>query len=242
MEKWNPWHGCTKISAGCKHCELFSKDARYGRDASQIFMTQSFDLPVKKNRQGEYKLCPTDSVVLTCTTSDFFHPAADSWRTQAWSIIKARSDLEFYITTKRPERFSVGLPDDWHEGYDNVHLIVSCEDQWAVNRRLPILHKVPARHKEISLQPLLGSVNIRKYLKDIELVSCGGETDLSGAARPCDYRWVISVMLQCMENDTPFRFLSTGDLFRKGKKVYHIAKDEQKKQAELAGVDFFSRT
>ena len=47
---WNPWHGCTKLSAGCKYCYVYRQDAMYGTEeaASVCRKTASFDLPVKK--------------------------------------------------------------------------------------------------------------------------------------------------------------------------------------------------
>ena len=46
-------------------------------------------------------------------TSDFFIEEADSWRKEIWQMVKERKDLNFYIITKRIERFNVSIPDDW---------------------------------------------------------------------------------------------------------------------------------
>lgn len=59
---WNLWHGCTKISAGCKYCYMFTADEKFGRDSRTVHKTQNFNLPLKKNRQGEYKI-PSGEVV-----------------------------------------------------------------------------------------------------------------------------------------------------------------------------------
>ena len=29
---WNPWHGCTKISPGCRHCYVYRQDEMYGSE------------------------------------------------------------------------------------------------------------------------------------------------------------------------------------------------------------------
>lgn len=97
MSTWNPWHGCTKISPGCYHCYVYRRDAEFGKDASVVSKTASFNLPVKKNRKGEYKLQPDGDFVYTCFTSDFFHPNADEWRPDAWAMMKERSDLDFSL-------------------------------------------------------------------------------------------------------------------------------------------------
>ncbi|MCQ2229825.1 MAG: phage Gp37/Gp68 family protein [Bacteroidales bacterium] len=31
---WNPWHGCTKISQGCKYCYVYCQDEMYGSETS----------------------------------------------------------------------------------------------------------------------------------------------------------------------------------------------------------------
>ena len=53
---WNPWHGCHKTSPGCLNCYMYRRDAKYYIDSSVVKRTASFDLPVQRNRNGEYKL------------------------------------------------------------------------------------------------------------------------------------------------------------------------------------------
>ena len=137
MPLWNPWHGCTRCSTGCKNCYVYRRDAEFGKDASIVKKTASFNLPLKKDRHGNYKLKPEDGTVMTCFTSDFFHPDADPWRPEAWQMMKIRSDLHFYFITKRPQRFHEGLPEDWGDGYDNVHICCTCENQYEADTRLP---------------------------------------------------------------------------------------------------------
>ena len=80
MAVWNPWHGCRKISPGCLNCYVYRRDAEFGKDASVIAKTASFDLPVRRNRKGEYKLQPDGEPGYTCMPSDFFLKAADRVR------------------------------------------------------------------------------------------------------------------------------------------------------------------
>ena len=128
MSSWNPWHGCHKISPGCQNCYVYRTDAKYGRDASHVKKTQEFNLPIKRKKNGAYKLQPGD-IVFTCFTSDFFLKEADEWRAEAWQMIQTRSDLEFFIITKRIDRFLINLPPDWGKGYPNVSICVTSEDQ-----------------------------------------------------------------------------------------------------------------
>ena len=94
MSLWNPWHGCTKCSPGCRNCYVYRRDAEFGKDASIVKKTVSFNLPVKKDRRGNYKLKPEDGTVMTCFTSDFFHPDADAWRPEAWQINRDNAGIK----------------------------------------------------------------------------------------------------------------------------------------------------
>lgn len=80
---WNPWHGCTKISAGCKYCYVYRQDEMYGADvsSSEVRKTGNFNLPVKRKRDKSYKI-GSGTLVYTCFTSDFFVDGADEWRSE----------------------------------------------------------------------------------------------------------------------------------------------------------------
>lgn len=240
MSFWNPWHGCTKLSSGCRNCYVYRRDAEFGKDASIVQKTSSFDAPLKKDRHGNYKMKPGDGMVMTCFTSDFFHPDADPWRPEAWRMMKIRSDLEFYFVTKRPQRFFEGLPADWGAGYENVHIVCTCENQQETDRRLPVFLELPIRHKEIIHEPMLGEIHIEPYLEKyhdtIECVSCGGESGPD--ARICNYAWIIKTQMQCIEYRVPFRFHQTGSVFQKGHQIYHIDRKDQEAQARKAGIDY----
>ena len=197
-------------------------------------------MPVKKNRKGQYKLQPDGDYVYTCFTSDFFHPAADEWRPEAWAMIRERSDLDFFFVTKRPERFQAGLPEDWGNGYENVHICCTCENQRMADKRLPIFLELPIRHKSIIHEPMLEQINIRHYLENysaiIEEVTCGGESGED--ARICDYSWVLNTMMQCVEYNVRFHFKQTGANFKRGNRIYKIDRKDQMSQAAKAGIDF----
>lgn len=195
---WNPWHGCHKISPGCQNCYVYRRDESIGKDASIVTKTGDFYLPLKKNRQKEYKLQPQNGSVFTCMTSDFFLEEADEWRPECWRMIRERSDLRFAIITKRIHRFMECIPDDWGEGYPNVSVYCTVENQQMADYRLPIYLELPIRHKHICHEPMLGPINIEPYLATgkIEYVLCGGES--GEQARPCHYQWILDTRDQCI--------------------------------------------
>ena len=136
---WNPWHGCHKISEGCRHCYGYRQDALFGAgDSSRVVRNADFDLPVRRGRSGRYKI-PPGTFVVTCLTSDFFVEEADAWRDEAWAMIRHRSDCMFLIITKRIDRFYRCIPSDWNEGYPNVTVSCTMENQRRYDERFPIL-------------------------------------------------------------------------------------------------------
>ena len=100
---WNPWHGCRKISEGCRHCYVYRQDERHDKDSSEVRKTSAFNLPVRRSRDGRFKV-PAGEMVYTCFTSDFLVEEADAWRAEAWEMIRTRSDLRFFFITKRIDR------------------------------------------------------------------------------------------------------------------------------------------
>jgi len=236
MAKWNLWHGCHKISPGCKNCYVYRFDAAFNGDASSVSKTADFDLPLRRKRNGDYKL-PAGETIYTCFTSDFFLEEADDWRIDAWNMIRLRTDLQFYIITKRIDRFKINLIPDWGEGYENVTICSTCETQEMADYRLPILLSLPIKHKAIICEPLLERINLSRWLPpSIEEVIVGGES--GNIARICDYDWVLDIRTQCIEKKVAFYFKQTGARFVKDGHLYYIKRQDQHSQAAKAGIDF----
>ena len=94
----------------------------------------------KKN--GTYKI-PSGNLVYTCFTSDFLIEDADEWRAEAWEMMRIRQDLRFLFITKRIDRLQQCLPPDWGDGYENVTICCTMENQDRVDYRLPIYKEIP---------------------------------------------------------------------------------------------------
>lgn len=236
---WNPWHGCHKLSEGCRHCYVYREDAMFGSAVASdvVRLTSNFQLPIKRRRDRKTYKIESGTMVFTCFTSDFFLQEADAWRIEAWKMIKERRDLTFFIITKRIDRFMVNLPDDWGEGYDNVMIGCTVENQDRADYRLPIFLKMPIKHKSIMVAPMLEKVNIQPYLtSEIEEVSVGGESGTY--ARVCDYEWVLDVRRQCVEADISFHFHQTGARLRVNGQVHRIAREFQHAQARKANINY----
>lgn len=236
MANWNPWHGCKKYSEGCENCYVYRTDSKHGIDSTKVKRNKDFNAPIAKNKRGEYKILPGDTVY-TCFTSDFFIEDADEWRPQAWKMIKQRADLNFLIITKRILRFSECIPSDWEDGYDNVEICCTTETQKRADERLPTFISLPIKHKSIICEPILSSIDLSNYLcKDIRQVVVGGESGEN--ARICNYDWVLDIRAQCIENDVPLYFKQTGARFVKDNKLYKIKRKFQHSQAKRAGLNY----
>lgn len=233
---WNPWHGCRRISEGCEHCYMYFLDGKRGIDTSLVTRTSNFDLPLQKNRHGEFKLKPGMHIYVGLST-DFFVEEADEWRPEVWRMMRRRSDIAFRLLTKRAHRIRECLPADWGEGYENVMLSVTCENQRRADERLPILVDIPAKHRGFMAAPFIGPVDAYRFLATgkIEEVLCGGEN--YDGARPCHYDWVKSLSDQCATYDVTFNFIETGTVFIKDNRTFHIpSKRIQSQQAHRSGL------
>ena len=236
---WNPWHGCKKCSESCQNCYMYFLDEQRGRSGADIYRTKSgFTYPLSKDRYGRYKI-QSGEQLRVCMTSDFFLEDADAWRDEAWSIIRQRPDVVFFLLTKRPERVRSCLHYDWGDGWENVFFNVSAENQKRADERIPILLDLPFKHKGIMCAPLIGEIGIEKYLSDgqIEQVLCDGE-NYSGA-RPCHYEWVRRLRDECERHGVTFVFCGTGRRFVKDGRMYAIESSElQSSQAYRSGLSY----
>ncbi|MCI6797214.1 MAG: phage Gp37/Gp68 family protein [Succinatimonas sp.] len=163
---WNPWHGCKKKSEGCRHCYMFYLDKMRNADGSKIYRVKNnFDYPLQRDLHGSYKV-KSGEQLRVCLTSDFFLEEADPWRDEAWEIMHERPDVAFLLLTKRPERVASCLPQNWNDGWENVLLSVSAENQVRADERLEILATLPFKHKGVVAAPFIGPVSLEKYLAE----------------------------------------------------------------------------
>lgn len=237
---WNLWHGCKKVSEGCKFCYVYRQDAMFEKSGAMFYVTNNFDLPVKKDRKGEYKV-KSGEVVFACLTSDFFLDLADDYRAKAWDYIRVRKDLFFVIITKRIERFMECVPNDWGNGWEHVYIGCTVENQRRAEQRLPIFLDLQIKHKFIICEPLLEKLDLRPFLCDqIEEVIAGGESGVD--VRVCDYDWIVDLREQCKEKNISFTFKQTGAYFKKDGRVFNIKRQFQASQAQKANLNFNGKT
>lgn len=104
------------------------------------------------------------------------------------------------------------IPNDWGEGYDNVYLCCTAEDQANADYRLPIFHDLPAKHKMIMVEPMFSKVDLSKYLatgRYMQVVA-GGECSNHISCRTSRWSQVKYLYDQCKKYHVSFVFERTG--------------------------------
>lgn len=234
MAMWNPWRGCKKCSDGCLHCYIHKGDYKRGVNTSDVVKTKDFFKPVEKLKNGSFKM--KSGLVYLCFSSDFLIAEADTWRKECWQMIEERKDCTFLFLTKRIDRFMRCIPENWGDGYENVVVCCTVENQKNADYKLSIFKDLPIKHKCITAQPLLERIDIENYLDGIELVVVGGESDKN--ARVFNYDWALDLREQCIRKNVSFEFRQCGTYFIKDGKGYKLQTKDLCKQARAAAIDY----
>ena len=232
---FNPWIGCTKVSPGCDHCYAeVSTPSRtmaivWGpNEARKHTSAANWNLPRRWNaghaeffaKHGRRRR------VFCASLADVFDNKADqAWREELWTLIRETPNLDWLLLTKRIGNVAGMLPADWGDGYPNVWLGISVVNQEETDRDIPKLLAVPAAIRFLSMEPLLGSVDIpfdrlREWNRlallnqqehaasRIDWVIVGGESGQH--ARPMEQEWVESLRTQCQNENVAFFFKQWG--------------------------------
>ena len=193
---WNPWMGCTKVSAGCKNCYMFREQIRYGHDPAVIRRSKTTFYDPKKWEEPRR--------IFVCSWSDFFHEdVPPEWRITAWTIMRNNPRHTFLLLTKRPENIKYTILSDWFEQSPNIWLGVTAENQDNIDR-LSALYDIPAATKFLSAEPLLGHLDLSEHMGFIDWVIVGGESGPN--FRPMKEEWATDIRDQCIEHGVPFFF------------------------------------
>ena len=162
---FNPWIGCTRVSPACDNCYAETlATGRLGREwgpHAARRRTKTWGDPVRWNRQAEgATVRPRVFVASLADVFDNHKSIEDAWRRELWALIRQCRNLDFLLLTKRPQNILRYLPSDWGKGYPNVWLGATVENQTEADRRIPSLLSVQARVHFLSMEPLLGPVDL----------------------------------------------------------------------------------
>lgn len=210
---FNPWWGCTKVSPGCKHCYAETLSNRYGHaiwgphSDRRIFGEKHWQEPLKWHRSAIEQ--GRRIRVFCASMADVFEDnrKIEAEREKLWQLIEETPMLDWLLLSKRPENMLKFAP--WSNAWpDHVWAMTSVENQEEAERRLPVLLHVPAVVRGLSVEPLIGPVDLSEWLADIQWVIVGGESGPN--ARPMHPDWVRKVQDQCERFNVAFFFKQWG--------------------------------
>jgi protein gp37 len=202
---FNPWTGCTKITPGCDHCyaEGWAKRSghvKWGNHERKRTTTDYWKAPVIWNRNADrFEAANGHRQRVFCASlADVFDNQAEAdWRKDLFSLIRQTPRLDWLLLTKRPFNIARFLPDDWGNGYHNVWLGMTAEDQQRFDARWQHLASVPAVVRFVSYEPAIGALSIADADVKPDWLIVGGES--GGGARSMKPAWVRSIVDECRQ-------------------------------------------
>jgi protein gp37 len=199
---WNIARGCTKVDEDCRFCYMYRdsfESTRY--NPLQVVRTKTvFNLPLKLKEPSK---------IFTCSLTDFFHVSIDSYRDEAWDIIRKCPQHTFQILTKRPERIKDCLPNDWNENFNNVWIGTSVGSDNGIKRIYDLMDafnefkngglelRKPVTF--ISFEPLHEYIDCNFDISTIiwfDWIIIGGESGNETGKyryRPCELKWIEEI-------------------------------------------------
>lgn len=232
---FNPWSGCTKVSAACDNCYAERWGARFGvewgnhprRRTSESYWTQPLKWDRAAQRAGERK------TVFCASLADWLDNQVDPvWRGELGTLIARTPNLDWLLLSKRPQNYETLAPWPVSDPPPNVSLGTTIENQAEADRRIPEILRWRARWHFISAEPLLGPIDLRMLHYDgitnidaltglhgvgrphapgtrIDWTIAGGES--GPGARPAHPDWVRSLRDQCQAAGVAFFFKQWGE-------------------------------
>jgi len=199
---FNPWSGCAKVSEGCRFCYAAAlppgmrRGAEWGASTDRVpagdaYWQQLDRWNAAATKAGERRR------VFCASTADVFEERDDlnPGRARLFGKIEETPWLDYLLTTKRAHAIMGLVPDRWLGGFPkNVWVLVSVENQWAADHRMEHLAGVPAVVRGVSMEPMIGPVDLSHHAGAYNWLITGGESGRN--ARPMDVAWVRSVHRQ----------------------------------------------
>lgn len=176
-ETWNPirtadsGYHCTKLSEGCQNCYAERMNKRFGNLKPFDNAPAEFVLNQKQLHKPLHWEKPRR--VFVQSMGDLFHEDVPFMViAKVFRIMHTSKHHTFMVLTKRPKRMKEFIewfigPEwrgAWPQEYPHVWLGVTCENQTRADERIPVLLQIPAAKRFVSVEPMLGSVDLTKWI------------------------------------------------------------------------------
>lgn len=220
---WNPITGCTKVSPGCKNCYAERMATRL-QAMGQPHYKDGFAVRLHLDALVIPTLWRKPRRIFVNSMSDLFHEAVpDSFVYDIWYTMRNTPQHTYMALTKRPDRMQAYFTRQGYDPLPNLWLGTSVENAdylW----RISDLSNTPAALRFLSLEPLLGPIDVSPWLNPVEVqdshgihfsrppidwVIVGGES--GPKARPMHPQWARDIRDQCISAGVPFFFKQRGE-------------------------------
>jgi protein gp37 len=171
---FNPWEGCQKVAPECDNCYAEACDVRFTggthwgpKAPRRRTSAQNWQKPRRWNAQAEAFQATHGrrQRVFCASLADVFDNAVNpAWRSDLWALIRECDQMDWLLLTKRPQNMAKMLPPDWNDGWPNVWLGTSAGTQKTADQNIPHLLKTPAAIRFVSAEPMLGQLDLRRWL------------------------------------------------------------------------------
>jgi protein gp37 len=236
---FNPWEGCQKVGPGCDHCYAETRNARFAGGTAinwgpgaprRRTSPANWRKPLQWNKAHAefFAKHGRRQRVFCASLADVFDNEVDpQWRRDLFDLIELTPNLDWLLLTKRIGNVRRMLPTiGWLGARDNVWLGATIVNRAEADRDIPKLLAVLARVRFLSMEPLLGPVDLTNvWMPDgdalgialfsqgtgtgIDWVIAGGES--GPGARPMHPVWARDIRDQCEEAGVPFLFKQWGE-------------------------------
>jgi protein gp37 len=241
---FNPWIGCTKVSPACDHCYAEAdfatrrKVVQWGAGQPRKLTADStWAMPRRWNAEAE-RLGVRYRVFCASLADVFDNEVSVQWRRNLFDLIKATPHLDWLLLTKRignaRNLYAEAYLDSARAWPANVWIGASITSQAEADRDIPKLLAVPAAKRFLSMEPLLGPVDLERPRPGPDLDQGGGRTicqpwliqsgidwiivggESGPHARPMHPDWARSLRDQCQAAGVPFLFKQWGEWCPRG--------------------------
>lgn len=240
----NFWWGCTKVSPGCDNCyaetwNAFRGNGMWGPGAPRRAIKGSAALLRKMNATAPdfESIHGRPRRVFVQSMSDTFDNEVEQvWRYAAFCMLEAATNLRFQLLTKRIGNVEKMVLDTWRsiEWPWHVGLMISVTTQKEATRDIPKLVDLKKRLGigwiGLSMEPMLESIDISKWAKDLDWVIVGGES--GKLARPLHPAWVVTVQQQCARAGIAFFFKQWGEWLPEEEAPFEVFADLRRRRAD----------